>query len=117
MESHDLIDNVEKRISKELDIHFVVHMDPLVLNDPVTEKLQTVIEEAIKDIDCVGDVHDLRCVKGPTHTNVIFDLVRWNACTKSEEEIKKIISEHIHEKCAGKYYVVITFDSSYTNIH
>ena len=39
LESHDLIDNVEKEISGELGIHFVVHMDPIIVHDPLIEKL------------------------------------------------------------------------------
>lgn len=116
LESHDLIDNVEKEISGELGIHFVVHMDPIVVHDPLIEKLRIIIQRAIDDIEYVEDMHDLRCVKGSTHTNVIFDLVRWNSCKKTEEEIKQIISDEINSQCEGIYYLVITFDSSYTSI-
>ena len=41
LESHDLIDNVEKEISGEFGIHFVVHMDPIIVHDPLIEKLRS----------------------------------------------------------------------------
>ena len=34
------------------------------------------IDLAVKSIDKRLSIHDLRCVPGPTHTNVIFDCVR-----------------------------------------
>lgn len=115
LESHDLIDNVEKKISEELNIHFVAHMDPIITDDPLIEKIREIIIESTKGIKDLGDIHDLRCVSGPTHTNVIFDIVRWSSCPVAEEEIRTKIESEINNKCNGKYYVVITFDSSYTH--
>ena len=57
--------------------------------------------------------HDFRVVKGPTHTNLIFDAVVPYEIRLSEEEIKKQIEDMV-KKLEGKYYAVVEIDRSYT---
>ena len=112
MVSHDLVDNIERELSEKLHIHLVAHMDPVLINDPATEKLNRDIENAIADLDGVESIHDLRIVPGPTHTNIIFDVVLSPVCQTREGEITKIIEGAV-KKIDPTYFVVITFDKSY----
>ncbi len=113
MKSHDMVDNIEREIGQTLGIHCVVHMDPIKRNDPAVKKVAPVITETIKSFQGVTGMHDLRVVPGPTHTNIIFDLVLDHECKTEEKEIKEKVQDELQKIDPG-YFVVITFDRSYT---
>lgn len=109
---HDAADLVEKRISEELGCEAVIHMDPIDVNNPVLKEIYTTLQKRLDIVCPEGNVHDLRIVPGPTHTNVIFDLIvpaeRFFAKDKISVELEKCITE-IDEN----YYAVITVETSY----
>ncbi|MGN1094926.1 MAG: cation diffusion facilitator family transporter, partial [Eubacteriales bacterium] len=73
--THDMIDNIEKELREKLNCDAVIHMDPIVTDDGVTCEIRKKISELVKCIDRRMTIHDFRMVSGPTHTNVIFDVV------------------------------------------
>ncbi len=75
MKLHDVIDNVETKINKELGIIICIHMDPIVVDDEEVERYKELAKEVIADYDNEFTFHDFRVVKGETHTNLIFDLI------------------------------------------
>lgn len=75
MKLHDVIDNVETKINKELGIIICIHMDPVVVDDEEVDRYKALADEIIKDYDRSFTFHDFRVVKGETHTNLIFDLI------------------------------------------
>lgn len=113
MESHDMIDNIERELSRDLKIHLVVHMDPVKLNDPLVNDMRKILGDTIAPIEGVYGLHDLRVVPGPTHTNIIFDVVMSPDCKVSQDEIKDILTERVKRENEN-YYLVITFDMAYT---
>lgn len=115
MKSHDLVDNVEHEIANKLNINITAHMDPVDLSTPYRAEIMGIIKNAIEPIDGVVSMHDLRLVTGPTHTNVIFDIVISPGCKFSQDEIKKIIDDAIHKKYPN-FFTAIDFDKSYINI-
>lgn len=116
MASHDMIDNLERRIKNELAIEFVIHMDPVRTNDPLINRLRDIVSAALAPIEGVKSIHDFRIVPGPTHTNVIFDVVIGSDCKATEEEIKKTASDAVSSQAGSGYYTVITFDKAYTSL-
>jgi len=112
MDSHDMVDNLEKTLSNVLNIHIVAHMDPVLKDDPLTKELYQHIKRIIDELDGVDSIHDLRIVPGPTHTNIIFDAVLTPSCKLEEDEICALI-EHEAQKINPSYFVVITFDKNY----
>ncbi len=115
MKSHDMIDNIERKVKETLHIEFVAHMDPVKTNDPLINKLRTAVSEAFSPLEGVESIHDFRIVPGPTHTNVIFDVVLSSKCQRSEKEILAIANETM-KKIDKNYFAVITFDKVYTNL-
>ncbi len=113
MNSHDMIDNIERIVSETLKIHFVVHMDPIKVNDPLINEMRGVITKALAPIDGVENIHDFRMVSGPTHTNIIFDAVIAPGCQLSDKEILSIANAAA-KSVDESYFVVITFDKAYT---
>lgn len=75
VEIHDLIDNVEVQILQEMGIIMCIHLDPLVLGDETVNKYKQMTHEIIKGYNAEYTFHDFRVVEGPTHTNLLFDIV------------------------------------------
>lgn len=115
MQSHDMIDNIEFEIRRVLNIHCVVHMDPVRVNDPVVCQVREPILQLVEQLDDVTEIHDLRVVPGHTHTNIIFDAVLAQKCTQSEAELQKIFEDAIH-LVNPTYHVTVVFDRAYTHL-
>ena len=112
IENHDVIDNIERDFLKNDGLHMVVHFDPISTKDSLVNELRTWISEQIKHLDSRLTIHDLRIVKGTTHTNVIFDCVVPHDMEIGEKEIKKFAANIVAEKYPN-YYTVVTIDRSY----
>ena len=109
MKSHDVIDNMEKRIKTELGILCTIHLDPLTTDDETVNALRTEVIEKIKEISHELSIHDFRVVTGETHTNIIFDVAAPFELKMSDSEIKEAIQEKIQEK-SETYFSVIEVD-------
>ena len=112
MISHDLMDNIERRLHNELNIFVTAHMDPVNLKDPNREPLSHIIDETIANLDGVINYHDLRIVPGHTHTNVVFDVVLAADCKLSKEKITDTLCARIKE-LNPTFCCVISYDMSY----
>lgn len=109
---HDLIDNIEQKLRQELLCDAVIHMDPICTNDEETMRMKGILTDMITTIDSHLTLHDLRIVNGPTHTNVIFDLVIPYKFKYSDAETIEIIQEklrHYSPNC----FAVINVDRNY----
>ena len=115
MESHDLIDNIEKEVSKELNIELVIHMDPIEVNDEETNKIKEVVKNILNEIDGKLEFHDFRIVPGVTHTNILFDVVMPFEYPITPKELKNVISDEIKSH-NEKWIPVIHIDLMYNRI-
>lgn len=112
MEIHDLIDNIEKELSGECHCEAVIHMDPVLLNDPLTDSLHIQVEEILHKLDETLKLHDFRVVPGPTHTNIIFDILLPFDYKMSDDEVVHYLQKEIHA-LDESYYAVIQVDKAY----
>ena len=110
-ETHDHIDNIEREVKENMNIDLVLHMDPVKVNDPETELYRAKVVEAIHQIDLKWGFHDFRIVSGPTHVNLVFDLVIPFEEKYSQEEIEDMLLKHIQSD--KKIYFVLTIDHPY----
>ena len=110
-ETHDHIDNIEREVKENMNIDLVLHMDPVKVNDPETELYRAKVVEAIHQIDSKWGFHDFRIVSGPTHVNLVFDLVIPFEEKYSQEEIEAMLLKHIQSD--KKIYFVLTIDHPY----
>lgn len=110
-ETHDHIDNIEREVKETMNIDLVLHMDPVKVNDPETELYRAKVVEAIHQIDPKWGFHDFRIVSGPTHVNLVFDLVIPFEEKYSQEEIEDMLLKHIQSD--KKIYLVLTIDHPY----
>lgn len=110
---HDLIDNIEHELKTKCNCQALIHMDPIINDDEEINHLKKDISVLIKEIDEKMTLHDFRVVKGPTHTNVIFDVVAPYSLPFKDEELKQIIAAKILDKFSC-HYAVIEIDRDYT---
>lgn len=113
LEIHELIDDIEMKVKKTLNIEFTAHMDPVELNNPLVQQMNVLIAEAILIFDGVQSFHDLRIVPGIDHTNIIFDVVLKPDCILTHDDIVSTLSAAV-KKVDPKYCVVVNFDLDYT---
>lgn len=114
MESHDMVDNIERQLSKKLHIVLTAHMDPIKVDDPIVALMNEVTTKVTDSLDGISNVHDLRVVPGSTHTNIIFDIVVNPSCKLSNKEIHQAFTDAI-KAIDENYFVVINFDKNYVN--
>lgn len=108
---HDIIDDIERDAMRDLKIHLVIHYDPVVTDDAERNRMCKLVSDAVKDIDERLSVHDFRMVRGPGHTNLIFDLVIPFSMDGKKAELKRRIDERVQFE-NRRYYTVITFDEA-----
>ena len=110
---HDIIDNAERLLSKELECLVTIHLDPTRSNDEKVAALKAKTENVLHGISPELSLHDFRVVPGPTHTNLIFDVVIPFDPKLKEDEITEKLNSAVSEWDDAKYYVVVSFDRPY----
>ena len=110
---HDEIDNVERELREQLGCEAVIHMDPVVTDDGVTEETRRRVADLVRCIDDDITIHDFRMVSGPTHTNVIFDAVVPYDFRLSDRQVGEKIWSAV-QALDGRYYAVVHVERSYT---
>ena len=110
--SHDIIDNIEKAFSTDLNINLVIHLDPIVTDDPKVNNLSELVDEILQSIDPVITKHDFRVVFGTTHTNLIFDITVPPGYKTSDQALSDQINAEV-QAYDSSLYTVIMVDRSY----
>ncbi len=112
LQMHDTIDLIEHRLHRELMCNAVIHMDPVCIHDQLTQELKQMVTNILHSIDPVLTMHDFRIVTGPTHTNLIFDVVAPYRYKFTDEQLSALISYKIKEQ-DDAYFAVIDIDKKY----
>lgn len=112
MEIHDVIDNIELKVGRKYGAEITIHMDPIDTKNPEIPLIKEKITETLKTINDKVTFHDLRLVAGPTHTNVLFDIVIPNDVKIEKSAIISALKQNIKE-LNSNYNLVVKIDSSY----
>ena len=117
MEIHEVIDDAEKELSKKLNIHLVIHMDPIAVEDEDYIQTRTELARIIARNEKIESMHDLRIVGKGNKKNLVFDVVVDGDLSHSEEEeLKNWVNEEI-QKIHPNYNCVILVDKNYVKRH
>ena len=108
-EAHDVIDNIEKQLLSDYNITCTIHMDPIVTDDEEINALKAKVIGATERVGRDFRIHDFRCVSGPTHTNLIFDVEIPFEEKRSNKEIIALIQGEI-KALDSAYFAVISID-------
>ena len=102
LESHELIDDIEKEFLEETNVVLTGHLDPIVIDDEEVNMLRRQVSIIVKDIDEEFSMHDFRIVRAVNYTNLIFEVAIPFETKLGDEEIEKLIKTRI--KQLGKQY-------------
>ena len=113
MRTHNEIDIIENIVLEKFNVLLSCHMDPVRLNDPLTEEIKEHIESIVSNEADILDFHDVRVVAGPIHTNVVFDIVLSLDSKMSPQDCRELVDAEL-KKINPKYNSVISIDRDYT---
>ncbi len=115
--SHSLCDEIEREAQEKIGINLTIHMDPILLDDPDTNRYRELVHVALKELPFKVTFHDFRIVSGENHVNLIFDVVipTDNDSEKGRKEVTQTILKHTDNKYGKKVYLAIKFDDSSTD--
>ena len=102
IESHEVIDEIEREFLEETNVVLTGHLDPIVINDEEVNDLRKKVSFIVKDIDEEFSMHDFRIVRAVNYTNLIFEVAVPFETKLSDGEIEKLIKTRI--KQLGKEY-------------
>lgn len=109
---HDVIDQTEKELKEKLGCEAVIHMDPIAVDDEEIDSIKKEVIELVKVIDEKLTIHDFRMVKGPTHTNLIFDVVVPYELKISDRVVAEEIEQIVRDRWSS-FFVVLNIDHTY----
>ncbi len=114
MISHDTIDNIEFDVLEQMNIHLVIHLDPVETDNPKITEIKSFVYDILRLKNPDITMHDFRVVFGDTHTNLIFDV---NLPFEYEIDDDTFCSEITKEirRVQPSYNTVITVDRNYMN--
>ena len=112
LKSHDMIDNIEREVLLDHGVNLVIHLDPIVVDDPEVNALRETTRELVQEVNPELTIHDFRVVRGRTHSNLIFDVQVPRDCPLTDEEITRRIIEKV-KGLRENYFAVVTLDRTY----
>lgn len=109
---HDTIDNLERDMQRKFGCETVIHMDPIATDDEFSNSIKSKIGVLVKLIDPSLAIHDFRMVEGPTHTNLIFDVVVPHRFRLTDQQVVNSITNAV-KALDETFEVVIHVDKGY----
>lgn len=111
--SHEIIDQIERRVFAEKGIYLVIHMDPVEIHDEWVLKVRQMVRDVIDQVDPELDFHDFQMVREEDQINLFFDLmVPYGYGEEMEDEARLKVLEMMEEK-DRRFQCVITVDRSF----
>lgn len=109
MACHDIIDDIECVVLEKMNVHFVIHYDPVVQNDAEQNEMRRTVGEIIRELNPAFSIHDFRIVRGSAQSKLVFDLGVPYSMIEKKKEIKERIDAALNER-GKKYITIIRFD-------
>jgi cation diffusion facilitator family transporter len=113
LKAHDVVDEAEREIYENLHVMMSLHLDPVDRTNGQANAYREEVNHILRSMDPKLSEHDFRIVQGPTHTNLIFDVLIPYDCRYTSAEIKKKLDDELASQ-ATKVNTVIVFDHDYT---
>ena len=111
---HEQIDHIEHELQEKLNCSATIHMDPIVTDDKEVLEMKAKVEAMVQSLDEAFSMHDFRMVKGPTRTNLIFDVEVPRKTSLTDNEIMNRLKEQVHGLPGSKYFAGIQIDHEYS---
>lgn len=111
---HEIIDEIERRVQGELNVHLVIHYDPVVMNDKEKDLVSSALDEILLGINKDLSIHDLRILKGSKRNKLFFDLEVPFSMNGDFSKLKEKIDKALNERHFD-YRTIINFDRKTLN--
>lgn len=115
IESHNVIDRIERDFLHDCGINMLVHFDPVVTDSSSIGDIRRELSRIVKLIDDRLSIHDLRLVSCGDFTKAEFDVVVPQDSTLDEHDLREEIQRFITQKYP-ELRCVITLDDSFAAI-
>ncbi len=104
--AHEEVDKMERDMHEEFGCIVTIHLDPIVMNDPLVNEMRDIAVEAVKSVDPSFSLHDFRMTIGEHSVNVIFDLLVPTGHKISNEEAEALVVSRIQERKPNAFCVI-----------
>ncbi len=111
LQIHDVIDDIEREVFKEMNINLVVHMDPVITTDERANALQQQVQGILAKLSDQIAIHDFRVIWNVEDKadRVIFDISVPFNFLYSDKELEEIITGRI-KQLNDRYDVILVID-------
>ena len=106
MEAHNIIDEIENEIKKELGCNISIHMDPVIVDDEKINEMRNYCKDILADIDEHFSLHDFRMIQGRKKSKLIFDVDVPLDHKMSKEELLNQMNRKLSIKYPDCYAVI-----------
>ena len=106
---HDIIDDIECDALAELNVHLVIHYDPVVIDDAEWDKMRGTVGSIVESISPRLSMHDFRIVRGANQKKLVFDLAVPYDMDITQQELRQRIDAAL-ASADQPYTTVIRFD-------
>ncbi len=110
IECHEIIDKLERGCLERFGTHLVIHYDPVMTDDPETNRLKATVTSLLKMRDERLEIHDFRVMKKEDQTELFFDMVVPEELSKETHTLKSSLEKALSRTDGKKYVTHITFD-------
>lgn len=104
--AHEEVDKMERDMHEKFGCIVTIHLDPIVLNDPLVNEMHGIAVKAAKEVNETFTIHDFRMTIGENSVNVIFDLLVPNDCKMCSEEAENLVAQKIREEKPNTFCVI-----------
>ncbi len=104
--AHEEVDKLERDMHEKFGCIVTIHLDPIVMNDPLVNEMHALAKEAVKRVDPAFSLHDFRMTVGETNLNLIFDLVVPTDCKLTAKEAEQAVIKEIISRKENCFCVI-----------
>ena len=104
--AHEQVDAMERDMHEKFGCIVTIHLDPIVINDPIVNEHRELAILSVKEVDERFSLHDFRMTIGEQSVNLIFDLQVPSDCKMCSEEAENRVVDKIHEKKKNCFCVI-----------
>lgn len=105
LECHDIIDGIEQQVYEALNVHLVIHYDPVVTDDQELNEAKALVTQWVNAKGQGFNLHDFRMVRGSKQSKLLFDLVVPYGTNPHPEDFRDDLEKMLHD--AGRNYTTI----------
>jgi len=110
LECHERIDELERLCLERHRIHLVIHYDPVITDDPELQRLKSVVQQLLRQIDGEISIHDFRMLSVDGRIRLFFDAALPAELMEQKDTIRQRLDELLAEAEPMVSQTFITFD-------